>query len=107
MAANLLWSIVLLLIGVVVAVLEAILPSGGILAIAALGLLGGSLYFAYQLSGAAMAIVAILEAFIVPLSIVMAFKWLPRTAMGRDLMLSPPKSGKTPAGRPAADSSDS
>src|SRR5258706_13470340 len=91
MAANLLWSIVLLLVGVVVAVLEAILPSGGVLAVAALGLLGGSLYCAYQLSGAAMAIVAILEAVVVPTAIVLAFKWLPRTGMGRELMLSPPK----------------
>ena len=94
MGTYLLWSIALFLIGVVIAVLEAILPSGGVLAVAALGALGASLYCAYQLSGAAMAIVAVLEAIVVPAAFVMAFKLLPRTAMGREMLLSPPKPGK-------------
>jgi membrane-bound serine protease (ClpP class) len=106
MGTYLLWSIALFLIGVVIAVLEAILPSGGILAVAALGSLAASLYCAYQLSGAAMAIVAVLEAIVVPAAFVMAFKLLPRTSMGREMLLSPPKPGlpKTAESAPTSNS---
>ena len=101
MGAYLLWSIILFVVGVVIAVLEAILPSGGVLAVGALASLGASLYCAYQLSGAAMAIVAVLEAIVVPTAFVLAFRWLPRTAMGRELMLGVPKPSKPlSAGQP-------
>ena len=91
MGAYLIWSIVLFIAGALIAVLETILPSGGLLAVASLASLGGSLYCAYQLSGVAMAVVAALEAIIIPTAVVLTFKWLPRTKMGRDLMLSPAK----------------
>jgi membrane-bound serine protease (ClpP class) len=85
------WSLFLFLVGAIVAVIEVIVPSGGMLAIVSLGALGGSLYCAYQVSGFALAVVGALEALGIPLLVVLTFKWLPRTSVGQNLMLSPPK----------------
>ena len=78
--------------GLIIAVIEVVLPSAGILAIAAIGCLVGSLLCAYQVSGFAAAVMGITEAIIVPLAVVTAFKILPKTAIGRQLFLSAPGS---------------
>jgi membrane-bound serine protease (ClpP class) len=90
----LVWSLVLLVAGLLISVMEVVLPSGGLLAIAALGALLGSLICAYQLSGAAAAIFACIEVICVPAVVIMAFKILPKTSLGRQLILSPPVSPK-------------
>lgn len=86
----LIWSLVLFAAGLIIAVIEVVLPSAGILAIAAIGCLVGSLLCAYQVSGIAVAVMGIIEAIIVPLVVVTAFKVLPKTALGRQLILSAP-----------------
>jgi len=100
MNSYLVWSLVLFLVGALIAVIEVVVPSGGILAVAALAALGGSLYCAYQLSGWTLAVAAILEAISIPALVVFTFKVLPRTSVGKSLMLSPPSSRNSPsAGR--------
>lgn len=86
----LIWSLVLFAVGLVIIVVEVIVPSGGILGIAALGALVGSLVCAYQLSGWAAAALAGIELVCVPIVVVLAFKILPKTSLGRQLILSPP-----------------
>lgn len=90
MDSYLVWSLVLFAVGAVIVVLEVILPSGGLLAVAALAALAGSLYCAYQLSGWVVAAIAVVEAVCIPLLVVFGFKVLPRTTLGRTMMLRPP-----------------
>jgi len=97
MDTYLIWSLVLFAVGAMIAVMEVILPSAGILAIAALGALVGSLFCAYQLGPWAAASLAAVEAVVVPAAIVVAFKLLPRTRVGKRLILSPPKPGASVA----------
>jgi len=90
----LIWSLVLFVVGLLIAVMEVVLPSGGLLAVAAMGSLIGSLVCAYKLSGWAAAILAGIEVICVPVVVVLAFKILPKTSLGRQLILSPPTPSK-------------
>jgi len=94
----LIWALVLFVAGLLITAAEVILPSGGMLALVALACLAGSLACAYQLSGAAALVLLVIEGICVPLVIVAAFKLLPRTSLGRQLILSPPeaKTGEKP-----------
>ncbi|GMU35369.1 MAG: hypothetical protein HS101_17760 [Planctomycetia bacterium] len=87
-------SLVLFAAGLIIAVIEVVLPSAGILAIAAIGCLIGSLVCAYQYSMYAAVVVGVIEAVIVPTAIVIAFKVLPKTTIGRQLILSAPGESK-------------
>lgn len=86
----LIWSLVLFAAGLMIAVMEVVLPSAGILSIAAIACLGGSLWCSYQVSGFAVAVMGISEAIVVPTTVFATFKILPKTAMGRQLFLSAP-----------------
>lgn len=97
----LIWSLVLFAVGLVIVVVEVIVPSGGILGIAAFGALVGSLYCAYQLNAWAAAALAAIELVCVPIVVVLAFKILPKTSLGRQLILSPPTPPRA-TGSPAA-----
>lgn len=88
-------SLILFAAGLIIAVIEVVLPSAGILAVAAIGCLVGSLVCAYQYSMYAACVLGVIEAVIVPTVIVMAFKILPKTAIGRQLILSAPGESKT------------
>ncbi len=94
----LIWSLVLFVVGLLIAVVEVVVPSGGLLSIAALGALIGSLVCAYQLSGWMATALAAVELVCVPIVVVIAFKVLPKTSLGRQLILSPPSPTKTMAG---------
>lgn len=100
----LIWSLVLFAVGLVIVVVEVIVPSGGILGIAAFGALVGSLYCAYQLNAWAAAALAGIELVCVPIVVVLAFKILPKTSLGRQLILSPPTPPPV-TGNPAASAS--
>lgn len=91
----LIWSLVLFVVGLLIAVIEVVVPSGGLLAIAALGALIGSLVCAYQLSGLTATALAAVELVCVPVVVVFAFKILPKTSLGRQLFLSPPAPSKS------------
>ncbi|MBN2563355.1 MAG: hypothetical protein JXQ75_20735 [Phycisphaerae bacterium] len=86
----LIWALVLFVAGLVITMVEVVLPSGGLLGLVALACLVGSLACAYQLSGWAAVILACVEGVCVPLVIVLAFKVLPKTSLGKQLILSPP-----------------
>lgn len=86
----LIWAVALFLAGLIVAAVEVILPSGGLLALVALACFVGSVICAYETSGLAAIILAGIEVVSVPAVIVIVFKALPRTRLGRGLMLEPP-----------------
>jgi membrane-bound serine protease (ClpP class) len=86
----LIWALALFLAGLIVTLAEVVLPSGGMLALVAVACLVGSLACAYQLSGWAAIGLLLVEGICVPVVIVMAFKILPRTSIGRNLILEPP-----------------
>jgi membrane-bound serine protease (ClpP class) len=104
----LIWALALFLMGLVVALIEVVVPSAGVLALVSLACLVGSLAAAYQLSGWTAAILGLTEGVIVPLAIWGAFKVLPKTSVGRQMILEPPapsRSGDSsrsfsPAGAP-------
>jgi membrane-bound serine protease (ClpP class) len=86
----LIWALVLFAAGLIITLAEVILPSGGVLALTAIGCLLGSLACAYQLSGWAAVALLLIEGFCVPVVIILAFKVLPKTSVGKNLMLEPP-----------------
>jgi membrane-bound serine protease (ClpP class) len=89
----LIWALVLFFVGLLIAVVEVVVPSAGLLALASLAALVGSLVCAYQLSGWALAGLAVVEAVCVPAVVVIALRVLPRTSVGRRMMLEPPSTG--------------
>jgi membrane-bound serine protease (ClpP class) len=101
----LIWALVLFVAGLLITAAEVILPSAGMLAFVAFVCLVGSLVCAYQLSGMAALALLVIEGVCVPLVIVGAFKLLPKTSLGRQLILSPPEE-KT-GGKPAATTASS
>jgi membrane-bound ClpP family serine protease len=86
----LIWALALFLAGLIVTLAEVVLPSGGMLALVAVMCLIGSIACAYQLSGWAAIGLLLVEGICIPVVIVMAFKVLPRTSIGKNLMLEPP-----------------
>lgn len=86
----LVWSLVLFVVGLLVTAAEVVMPSGGLLSVVAFICYVGSLLCAYQLSGMAALILAAIEGVCIPIVIVAAFKVLPKTALGRQLILDPP-----------------
>ncbi|MEE8384790.1 MAG: NfeD family protein [Dehalococcoidia bacterium] len=97
----LIWSLVLFGAGLLITALEVIIPSGGLLGLAALACLVGSLACAYQLSGLTAVILAVVEVICVPAVVIIGFKILPKTSLGRQLILSPP--GETDPDDPQPD----
>lgn len=81
-------SLALLILGLVVTAVEIFVPSGGLLAIFAVFCFGGCLYCAYQVSGAAAGTMAVIQVVCIPTVVAVGFKILPRTSLGRQLMLS-------------------
>jgi membrane-bound serine protease (ClpP class) len=86
----LIWALVLFVAGLFIIVVEVLVPSGGLLGLAAMVCLVGSLFCAYKTSGLAVAVLAGIEGICVPLVIYLGFKILPRTSLGRRLILKPP-----------------
>ncbi|HVP11911.1 MAG TPA: NfeD family protein [Phycisphaerae bacterium] len=86
----LIWALVLFLAGLIVTLAEVVLPSGGLLAAVAVLCLLGSLACAYQLSGWIAVALLLVEGVCVPAVIILAFKFLPKTSVGKNLLLEPP-----------------
>jgi membrane-bound serine protease (ClpP class) len=90
------WSlvVVLFLLGIVFSVAEVLVPSGGVLAVlAALSFLGAVV--AGFLVGWKEGLVTLLAtAVLTPVVILTALRLLPRTPIGRRLILQPPATGK-------------
>jgi membrane-bound serine protease (ClpP class) len=89
---NWVWSVVLLALGAGLVVLEVFFPSAGILGFLAACAILGSIIFGFKqgaLFGFAVLAVAIVG---LPALLVLAFKYWPRTAMGRRVLLLSPSS---------------
>ncbi len=93
MDAPLVWSIVLMLLGLALVMLEVFIPSGGILGFLSIASLIAAIWMAFyhggQRVGFAFVVVAALG---VPGVLILAFKWWPHTPMGKRLLLDLPKS---------------
>ncbi len=77
------WAIVLIVIGCALVVLEVFIPSGGLISfLATLALLGG-LVMAFRQNAAAGMGLLVLTVIAVPTAVGLAFKYWPRTPMGK------------------------
>lgn len=88
------WAVLLLVLGLGLAVMEVFIPSGGILGFLACASVVAGIIMGFQQEEPWWVGPAILAAAVVglPTVVVMAFKYLPKTAVGRRVLLMPPKS---------------
>lgn len=86
------WSFLLLLFGLGLAVLEVFFPSGGILGFLCIVALGTSVAFGFM-NGAVVGVIMLLIGLIgLPVVVLGALYWLPKTRFGRHLLLDLPTS---------------
>lgn len=86
------WSFLLLLIGLGLAVLEVFFPSGGMLGFLCIVSLGASVTFGFMHSGLAGVIMLFIGLIGLPVVVMGAFYWLPKTRFGKTLILDTPTS---------------
>jgi membrane-bound ClpP family serine protease len=82
----------LLATGIGLAILEIFFASAGLLAFLAATAIAAAVVMGFQQSLMAGCLILLATAVALPTAIVLAFKYLPRTAMGRRLLLSAPNS---------------
>ncbi len=88
---ELLWPVLLLLIGLCILVLEAFVPSGGVLgALSAIAIIG-SVGLAYKSTGFAVGTVfLVFTSVVVPVAIGLLVRWWPSTPLGKRILIQPP-----------------
>jgi membrane-bound ClpP family serine protease len=88
----LIWPLLLLVIGLILLVTEAFIPSGGIIGLLAVGCLGVSLYQAFTVPDAPYLGWKFLaaELLLIPVALVVAVQLWPRTPLARRIILPPP-----------------
>jgi membrane-bound ClpP family serine protease len=87
----LVWSVLLLFLGLALVCLEVFVPSGGILGFLSISSLMAGVVLAFYHRGAEVGLLFLLAtAVAVPVAIVMAFRYWPKTPMGRRLLLEVP-----------------
>jgi membrane-bound ClpP family serine protease len=85
------WTIALLVVGLLVMVLEVFLPSGGILGFISVVAILAAVVMAFVEEGPAVGIVVLAAAVVaVPSVLIMAFRWFPKTPLGRRVLPPPP-----------------
>ncbi len=89
----LLWAILLLVLGFILLVMEIFFPSAGILAFLSAASLIGAIVFGYMQGAASCFVIVCFIIIGIPIMVVMAFKYWPKTAIGRRIMLDAPPSG--------------
>jgi membrane-bound ClpP family serine protease len=77
------WSILLMLVGCAILVLEVFIPSGGILSIVSTAAFIGAIAFAFQRGPATGFVFVASTVVAVPLVLALAFKYWPMTPMGK------------------------
>jgi membrane-bound serine protease (ClpP class) len=86
------WAIVLLLLGTALAVMEIFFPSAGVLAFLSVAALLAAIVMGFY-QGPVTGILIVLATVVgLPIVIVLGFKYWPRTAMGRRVLLAAPTS---------------
>ncbi len=85
------WSALLLLVGLSLVMLEVFVPSGGLLGLLAITSLVSGIVLAFYHRGAEAGFVFLgLTSLAVPTALFFAFRWWPKTAMGRRILLEVP-----------------
>ena len=88
----LVWSTLLLLLGLTLVMAEVFVPSGGILGLLAITSLLASVSLAFYHEGAQVGLVFLtVTAVLVPSALVLAFRYWPQTPMGRRILLDVPR----------------
>jgi membrane-bound ClpP family serine protease len=86
------WAIILLVLGIGLAVLEIFFPSAGILAFLSAAALVAAIVMGFS-QGAVAGLLILLGVVVgLPTVLVLGFKYWPKTAMGRRVLLTPPQS---------------
>lgn len=87
----LVWSALLLLVGLTLVVVEVFIPSGGVLGFLSISALVAGVVMAFYHRGAETGFLFLgITAVAVPVALAMAFRWWPHTPMGRRLLLDVP-----------------
>lgn len=89
----LMYAIALLVLGLVLAFLEALIPSGGLLGVLATLAIVGSLVLAFTESQTTGFVFLTVTVVLVPVLIVVGLKMLPHTPVGRRMILRPAADG--------------
>ncbi len=83
----LIWSVLLLALGLAIIVIELFVPSGGVLGVAAAAALFGAIFMALRHENSTLgATVAVAEVVGISAAIVLGIKWWPNTAIGRRIV---------------------
>lgn len=87
------WSVLLLLVGVLLIMVEVFVPSGGVLGFLSIGSLMAGIILAFYHRGPEVGFLFLaLTSIVVPAALMFAFRWWPKTPMGRRVLLEVPTS---------------
>jgi membrane-bound serine protease (ClpP class) len=87
------WSALLLLLGLLLVMVEVFIPSGGVLGFLSITALVAGVILAFYHRGAEVGFLFLtVTAVALPVTLMMAFRWWPKTPMGRRILLDVPKS---------------
>ncbi len=87
----LVWSVILLVLGLFLVLVEVFVPSGGILGFLSISSLLTGIILAFYHKGPEIGFLFLaIVAVAVPVTLTMAFKWWPKTPMGRRVLLDVP-----------------
>jgi membrane-bound serine protease (ClpP class) len=93
------YVIILLVVGILLAFLETILPSGGLLGFLAVVSLIGSVVLGFKQSPSTGLIILLVVFIFVPALVLIGLKALPKTLIGRKMILAEPSMDKNSAGK--------
>ena len=86
------WAVLLMSVGLGLAMLEVFIPSAGILGFLSVAAIITAIVLAFSSGGATIGFLFLgVAAVSLPTAIILAFKWLPNTPVGRRLMLGKPR----------------
>ncbi len=90
MSVELLWALVLVVLGLGLIVLELFIPSGGILGFLATVAVVASVVLGFMSSSSHGVLMLVVNVIVVPVVVAQALKWWPRTPLGRRVLLDVP-----------------
>jgi len=82
-------AIILLIAGIALAMMEVLLPSGGVLAILSTAAVIGSIVMAFGQSSTTGVVFLAIAGVLVPMVIIIGFKVFPKTPVGKKVILTP------------------
>jgi len=104
--SSLFFAIILLLAGLGLVVLEVLLPSGGMISILAAAAFAGSLVLAFRESNGTGYVFLSVMLVCLPVSIGWAFRILPKTRIGKQMILTPTAANPEDFGAPGVSVED-